>query len=94
MFKNTETRVLKPIKPKPICASSNVSKVSESKYDTDGDISDSKTIEALEMLREEDFPHNWSSFSTCTPRLFVVTVYLISEKSNSKLVELKLTVLC
>lgn len=82
MFKNTETRVLKPIKPKPMCSNSNVSKVSESNYDTDGDISDSKTIEALEMLREDDFPHNWSSFSTCTSPLFVVTVLLIPENSN------------
>jgi hypothetical protein len=67
MLKNNKGRVLKPIKQSAFASESNISKTSENKYDTEGDISESNTLEALEMLKDEEFAKNWSSFSTFRP---------------------------
>lgn len=57
-----ESRVLRPLKPTTMVSECNISKASESKWETDGDLSDSKTLAALEMLKEEDMDANWSTF--------------------------------
>lgn len=66
MFNKSIGRVLQPLKQIPNKSESNYSKASESKYDTEGEFSDSKTLEALEILKEEEFTQNWSSFRKST----------------------------
>lgn len=84
MLKNKEGRVLRPIKQSAFASESNISKISESKYDTEGDISESNTLEVIEMLKDEEFAKNWSSFSTfrlnlthfhMAPKLFKNGIY-------------------
>jgi hypothetical protein len=65
MFNKSESRVLQPIKTGHRGTGKHQSKGSESKCDTEGDISESRTIEALEILKEEDYTQNWSSFRMC-----------------------------
>ena len=60
-----ESRVLKPLKPTTMISECNISKASESKCETDGELSESKTLAALEMLKEDDMEANWSTFSKC-----------------------------
>jgi len=62
MFKQSEARVLQPIKRSPIANKSNHSKGNDSKWDTEGELSESKTLDALEILKEEDFTHNWNAY--------------------------------
>lgn len=66
MFNKTEGRVRQPLKSLQHDLESHFSKASESKFETEGEYSDSKTLEALEILKEEEFMPNWSTFRTST----------------------------
>lgn len=55
MLNEVTTRALKPVNPISIASSSNISKGSESKFDSDNELADSKTLEALEMLKDDEF---------------------------------------
>ena len=62
MFNQTEARLLQPIKKTQAGCQSHNSKGNDSRCDTEGDLSESKTLDALEILKEENFTQNWNAY--------------------------------
>lgn len=74
MFKKSDVRVLQPINKSEDRADSNHSKPDSSKYDTDGEISESRTMQLLRGLKDEDFTQNYPAFRTLRSTKFVYSL--------------------
>ncbi len=64
MFNKTGVRVLQPLNKHSGGTNSNRSKANSSKCDTEGELSDSKTLIALRNLKDENFTQNYPAFRT------------------------------
>lgn len=65
-MQNYEARVLKSLNNRTTKCDFLPSKASESKLDTEEEFSDTKTLEAVEMLKKEHFDLNYSSSRTAS----------------------------
>lgn len=64
MFNKTDVRVLQPLDKSDGGAISSHSKGNSSKCDTEGELSDSRTLLALKNLNDDDFTQNYPAFRT------------------------------
>mmetsp|Transcript_9214 Transcript_9214/g.8842 ORF Transcript_9214/g.8842 Transcript_9214/m.8842 type:complete len:173 (-) Transcript_9214:352-870(-) len=62
MFNKTDVRVLQPLDKSDGGPISSHSKGNSSKYDTEGELSDSRTLLALKNLNDDDFTQNYPAF--------------------------------